>query len=142
MKKLIFLSMIVCSFGIKAQQIDHPTILNVEVNYTEDPAGGFIVDSVKKVRPNAHVTLKNMESISGIHLKIKNETGEQVLYEVTYTMGSTPVVNDSGITLYQKDEEGVLHISSPFLVPLTAYQYEISTEDSNALESDIYSTIQ
>ena len=142
MKQYIFSALIViCCLGLKAQEIDHPTIASLEVVYTEDPKGNFVPDSVRNVRVNIHLMLRTGASASNIHLIIKDPMSDAVVYEVTYSLGSSAVINDEGITLYKKEGSGI-YISSPGFVALTTYKYEVSTEDSEAVVSPVYFSIQ
>ena len=142
MKQYIFLALIViCSLGLKAQEINHPTVASFEVVYTEDPKSNFVPDSVRRVRVNAHLTLRAGASASRIHLIIKDQVSDAVVYEATYSLGSSDIINDEGITLYKKEEDSI-YISSPGFMALTTYKYEVSTEDSEAVVSPIYFSVQ
>lgn len=138
----LFLIMFLLSAFISgAQEIDHPTIANLRVSYRIDPVSEFVPDSVLKVRTNITIQLDDSVSVANIHLKIRNEISDSLLYEISYPVSPDTVINDSGITLYSK-VGNTIYIIAPDFVPLTLYKYEVTTEDASASVSPVYSSIQ
>lgn len=138
---LFLIMFLISAFVSGAQEIDHPTIANLQVSYRIDPVSEFVPDSVLKARTNIAIQLDDSVSVASIHLKIRNQISDALLYEVTYSVSPEPVINDSGITLYKK-EGNTLYIIAPDVVTLTLYKYEVTTEDASASVSPVYSSIQ
>lgn len=143
-RKSILIIFLFCSivFNANAQSNAHPTVDSLEVNYkfsTKPPVENS--SSGIQVLPEAKITLKNTENISKVYLKIRNTTSNEIVYEVSYTLSSSSIINEQGDVLYTRQGNKIM-INVPDQIMLQPYICEVITEDNQNILSEVYSKIQ
>lgn len=137
MKKIISLTVVIICLlqtNLFSQNNAHPTIDKLEVSYKI--ADG--IDTINMVRSQSEILLKSNADVTVLHFKIMNEANNSIVYQVDYSMSSPAITNAEGIVLFRK-EANLIFIKSATLIPLIGYLYQITTEDSQGIVSEIYS---
>lgn len=136
--KIFFL---VCIYGNLISQTS-PPVGSVEVNYklsnlllsdTTNP-------SIINVLPEVTIALTSTANVSKVYLRIIKPSDGSVVYNVNYNINSSAIVDNDGITLYNRSNS-TIHINSPNIVPLNVYNYELVTEDNQGNLSTPFSEI-
>lgn len=138
--KIFFL---VCLCGkIMSQTVTPISISSIEVNYKlSNPLGADTnATPLVNVLPEATINLSSTTNISKIYFKIINPTDNSVLYNVNYDINSSTITNSEGLTLFLRNN-AIIYINSPNSLSLTAYSYEIITEDTQGNLSTPFSEI-
>ncbi|MCA6435098.1 MAG: hypothetical protein ACK5QC_01905 [Bacteroidota bacterium] len=141
MKKLIYLVLITIAVktSAKAQNTNsHPTIDSVKVKYSS--ASNADIGSLTGI-PTATITLKNAINASKIYLKIVDKTNNNIVYQINYNLTSPTIINNQQKLLFEKSNNKV-YISNGLPLPLKPYAFEIKTEDSQNIQTQIFSIIQ
>jgi hypothetical protein len=119
-----------------------PPIEGIVVNYKSD--GILLPDSANpsaiKVLPEAIITLTTTSNVSKIYFKMIRLSDSSILYDVNYTINSSPITNSENIILFSRDNN-IISLNNPNNVLLDTYSYEIRTEDSQGNLSSIFSEI-
>lgn len=134
-KKVVFFCFVLILSNIIIVAQNHPTIDKLEVSYKES---SVLIDTINMVRSQSVLTLKANTDVSVIHFKIINESNNTTAYQVDYLGNSPAITNPEGIVLFKK-EANLIYIKSAIEIPLNAYLYQITTEDSQGIVSEIYS---
>ena len=137
MKLILFF--LLTGFSVAAQVTNHPTINQLDVSYKEPTTP--VADTLHLVRSQCTITLKADSNVTALHLKILREIDNSLLYEVNYNVFSAPVSDSDNILLFKK-EGMVCYIASATMIPLSAYRYEITTEDAAGNISEVYTDIK
>lgn len=133
---LFLLSLVFFSTFLLAQNTTHPTIESLEVSY-KDPEQ-ILVDSLRLIRSQSVIKLKDETNITILHFKIINESDNNIVYQVDYNLNSPVIANEEGVILFKKDGN-LCHVSSWPEMPLKLYLYQITTENSQGEISEVYS---
>jgi hypothetical protein len=146
MKKivLVFIAIIILdNSNLFSQVSNHPTIDKVKVGYKA--IAGTPTNTNGKpnimVLPEATINLKSLSGVSKIYMKILNRSDNNLVYQINYSVMSSPVTNSQGVKLFYRDNL-IIHIGSPDIVSLNQYLYEVVTEDSQSNQTIVYSIIQ
>ncbi|MGZ3884332.1 MAG: hypothetical protein ACXVPQ_11150 [Bacteroidia bacterium] len=145
MKKSGFIILIVTAFIFKggiAQIIDHPTIDKLKVGYMSSGETVSVTNGKPniKVFADAEIRLKSLSNLSKIYFKILNKATNAVLYQVSYSINSNPVIQQ-GRKIFTKDGL-VIHIGDPQSILLDTYLYQVTTEDNSGTQTIAFSIIQ
>lgn len=137
MKKLVFLFVVAYAINsdLNAQTItNHPTIDSVEVKYTS--SGTINIGDISGI-PLVTFTLKDMNNISKIFLKIKDKSTNNIIYQVNYNINNPIVVNNQQKLMFERSNNKVF-ISTGSLLPLKPYEYELKTENAQNVQTQVF----
>jgi hypothetical protein len=138
MKKIILIFLF-SGLKVFAQSLNHPTIDKLEVSYKLPDVSTN--DSITMVRSQNVLTLKANVDVSVIYFKILNESNNTIVYQVDYLANSSAITSPEGIVLFRK-EANIIYIKSANEIPLNIYLYQITTEDSQGIVSEVYTDIK
>jgi len=128
----------VFSNGISQETSNTSAIQKLEVSYKEPDLP--TMDSVKMVRMQSVITFENDSSIKKIHLKIVNPENSNIIYQVDYDLDSQVIKNEDNIILFKRESK-ICYINSSPLIPLELYQYQITTENSQGILSEVFAEL-
>lgn len=137
MKKLVFLFVIAYAINsdLNAQTItNHPTIDSVDVKYTS--SGTMNIGNISGI-PLVTFTLKDLNNISKVYLKIKDKSNNNIIYQVNYNINNPIVVNNQQKLMFERSNNKVF-ISTGSLLQLKPYEYELKTENAQNVQSQVF----
>lgn len=139
------------SRGIKAQlngsslNAPHPTINSASVSYKLAGSAPQNNQQENKPRflaiPQITVNIKPDLGTERIYLKIIDPDDKSVIYQVDYSVNSTAVTNNSGLKLFDKQNQSIFLSSGEPLV-LKPYICELRTKNNGTELSTVFSITQ
>ncbi len=143
MKNLFkFLIITFLGISVKSNSQTHSTIDNVNVSY-KSVAQNSVSASLANLQvvSNATITIKANVPVSKIHLKIKSQEDNSVVYQTNHSLNSSNITNEAGFLIFGV-ESNIVYISNGSAISLKPYIYEIQTEDSSGNLSPLFSAIK
>lgn len=137
-RTLFFVCFYVIASGLQAQineTLQYSSIESLSVEYSVTNTDIF--DTLSRVVSKSIITLKSNSNVSVLHFKILNTVDQSVVYKADYSMNVSPVMSAGGIILFKK-EAAVCYITSAMSMPIGMYQYQLTTEDSQGVISEVY----
>ena len=141
MKKIsILFSILFTSLWFNAQNLNHPTISGISIQYKSLPQTTlaltqFTNNSVKVV-PMATITLVNASLVSAINFKVINITGA-IEYQSDYILSSNIINDASGRKVFQVIGNSVF-INVPREVTAGNYSFHAYTKNAANVSSPTY----
>lgn len=138
---LLYILVTLVSPSLFAQNNTHQTIGSLKVMYKSVPQSTLNTINEMSGIPQASITLNANNNATKIYFKIVNPKTNQIVYEVDYLLNISPVLNNNGFKLYEKNGNNV-YISTGQPLGLKPYEYQILTENAQGQKTSVYSAIK
>jgi hypothetical protein len=96
----------------------------------------FKDSSEGKVNLYTTVSLEKDSLVSKLSLEVYNIQSNELMYNVTYSVNTSPFVNAQGLVLFERKSNKYL-INSDTEIPFANYSFKVYIEDLNGLKSEV-----
>lgn len=96
----------------------------------------FNDSSEGKVNLYTTVSLEKDSLVSKLSLEVYNINSNELIYNVTYNVNTSPFVNAQGLVLFERKSNKYL-INSDTEIPFANYSFKVYIEDLNGLKSEV-----